>query len=273
MAFDDLERSPYSGSDARLYLFRLQDKYWRFNNSDQDIVYAGQTYVHFPISDDGLKQKSEVIADVFSINISSSSTLVTLFNGTPPSQPIRVEMRQIQDGDTEAPLMWVGYISGVKFKDEVTSTLTCNTQTGYLNRQGVRLAYTRQCPHALYDQECQLNKDDWAEVIAIRDVGGNGFNFDVVTPGPQTYNGRFTNGFIEWKPDPLYTERRAILVHVDQQIILLNQTDGLTEGMEVRAFPGCQRVPANCHLFNNIDNYGGFPFMPGKSPYDGDPVF
>jgi uncharacterized phage protein (TIGR02218 family) len=273
VAYDSIETSTYNGSDSRLYRFQLGNKVWLYTNADSNILYGTDNYLAIAINDEGLKQKSEVITDAFNINVVSSIPLVTLFNGTAPSMQISVQVRQIQQGDTEAPLMWVGYLSSVKYKDDISSTLVCNTNTAYLNRQGVRLSYTRACPHALYDQDCQLNMNDWVETITIRDLGGNGFNFDVVTPGPQTYDGRFTNGFIQWNPDPDYTERRAILVHNGQQIILLNQTDGLANGMTVMAYPGCQRVPNNCHLFNNIANYGGFPFMPGKSPFDGDPVF
>jgi hypothetical protein len=50
--------------------------------------------------------------------------------------------------------------------------------------------------------------------------------------------------------------------------------DGLYYGLAVNAYPGCNRTTTECvDKFDNLDNYGGVPDLPGKSPFDGDPVF
>jgi hypothetical protein len=44
--------------------------------------------------------------------------------------------------------------------------------------------------------------------------------------------------------------------------------------MIVAAYPGCPRTIAVCDArFANHLRYGGVPHLPGKSPFDGDPVF
>lgn len=50
-------------------------------------------------------------------------------------------------------------------------------------------------------------------------------------------------------------------------------TSEIHPGMIITVYPGCQRTIAACETFSNLDNYGGFPFMPGKSPFDGTPFF
>lgn len=271
--FDGFERSEFFGRDIRLYEFTRGTMTWRYNSGDRNVTYAGQNYAQLTIKDSGIKQKGEAVTDDFTITLPYSTPIALAFRGTPPSGLIKVAMRQMQYGDTEAPLMWVGYLSSVKFVDAVSAQMICNTQAAFLARKGLRLAYERNCPHVLYDDDCRLNKADWAEGGTIRDLTGNSFNFDLTFPNPLGYAGRFSNGFIEWQPDPNWFERRAIQVHSGDLCILLNNTDGLSVGMRVTFYPGCARTPTNCRLFNNISNYGGFPFMPGVSPFDGNPVF
>jgi hypothetical protein len=50
-------------------------------------------------------------------------------------------------------------------------------------------------------------------------------------------------------------------------------TSEIHPGMFITVYPGCQRTTAACETFNNRDNYGGFEWMPGKSPFDGTPFF
>ena len=48
----------------------------------------------------------------------------------------------------------------------------------------------------------------------------------------------------------------------------------LKVGDTVTAYPGCDHDNSTCSgKFANIDNYGGFPFIPEKNPMDGTSVF
>ena len=37
-------------------------------------------------------------------------------------------------------------------------------------------------------------------------------------------------------------------------------------GDELTAFYGCQHTTADCTLFGNIANFGGFPYVPSTNP-------
>lgn len=272
-SYDDFERSDFQGRDLRLYSFQREDKMYYYNTGDRDINYASISWLSTPIMDDGIKQKGEQVLDTLTITVPLYNPIALAFRGTAPSSPIKVMIRQLQYGHTEAPLIWTGFVSSVKFKDGISSEILCNSEVAYLNRNGLRLTYQRSCPHQLYDQECGLNPDQWVESAYVRTLTGNSFQFDLVNANPNAYIGRFTNGFIRWNPDPDYHERRAIQLHNSDVIILLNNTDGMGVGMRIDIYPGCLRTPANCKLFGNIDNYGGYPMMPGVSPFDGNPVF
>lgn len=275
--YDDLERSTDGASDVWLYKMWRGTRYWHYNSSDRDVVFEGDRYLSTAISNDGIKQKSEAVSDDFSIVVPSSIPIVGMFRGTPPLDMIRVELRQKHStAPTDAPIMWRGFVSSVRYRDEITSELICNTQRASLARRGLRLSYERGCPHALYDQDCKVNPDLWGELAVVTELGGNSFTFDLAAePVPPRWEGRFSGGFVEWAPTRFYKDRRAIQTHIDSErkCLMLNQTDGMFVGMQIVIYPGCRRIPADCKRFNNIPNYGGWQFLPGKSPFDGDPVF
>lgn len=272
-SYDVSEVGTYTGRDVRLYRFQIGTAIWYYNSSDRDVAWNGVTWAQIEISDDGLKQKGEAVTDDFTISIDSTSPIVQMFRGTPPSQPIQVTLFQLQFGDTVAPIMWVGYISSVRYKDEASADIICNTQTAFLNRKGLRLSWTRACPHALYDQDCGVVKANYGEAATVTDLFGNGFGYVGTTDPNNLGAGRFQNGFIEWSPDGNYIQRRAIQVDNQTNCIIIGLTDGMTVNMTITMFPGCARTPAACKLFNNLPNYGGFPMMPGRSPFDGFSVF
>lgn len=82
------------------------------------------------------------------------------------------------------------------------------------------------------------------------------------TPGGDGSNGQATLTFA--------TSNDAINVGTIQAF---GDTSEIHPGMIITVYPGCQRTIAACETFSNLDNYGGFPFMPGKSPFDGTPFF
>jgi len=280
-SYDLAEIGTYTGQDVRLYSFQRGESFWYFNTGDRNVVWNGVSWLTTSIQDDGLKQKSDAVTDDFTMTVPSGLTIVQMFRGTPPSDPIKVMVRQLQYGDTVAPLVWVGYVSSVKYHDEVTSDIVANTQTAYLNKKGLRLSWTRGCPYALYDPDCGVDPCDWAEPITITGIHGNGFHWQHtghVNTG--IWAGRLTNGFVEWRPVAQYYERRAILSDLNSDpatpegdVLIIGQTDGMVEGMQAVMYPGCTRDPAGCKRFSNLPRYGGFAFMSGKSPFGGSRIF
>lgn len=272
MSYTLAETSTSSGHKVRLYQFTRAGAAWRYSSGDTNLVWGGVTWLSLSIQDDGLRQKGEAVTDDFIMTVPSAIPIVQMFKGSPPSQPIRVCVREKQFDGADAPIVWIGYVSSVKNKSAVASDIVANTQTAFLNRRGLRLAWSRACPHSLYDTGCKVDKTLWAEPATVSGLTGNGFGYTLLTD-PGRWSARFTDGFVEWGVDGLYWERRAIEKDFDTSCLVIGTTDGMSNGMAVNLYPGCQRIPSACQLFNNISNYGGFPFLPGRSPFDGQPVF
>jgi len=62
-----------------------------------------------------------------------------------------------------------------------------------------------------------------------------------------------------------------ITAHASGAILMVDSIEGVTEGSTVTLWPGCARTMNAClNKFNNLDNYGGLPFLPSKNPFSGD---
>jgi hypothetical protein len=88
--------------------------------------------------------------------------------------------------------------------------------------------------------------------------------------------GFFTGGLFKWEVATDTFDQRMIEAHTAPLVFtIFGRGDGLTAGMDIVLSPGCTRdvSPTGCERFDNVDNYGGHLYMPGKSPFDGDPVF
>ena len=271
MTFDSLERSNYDAIKTVLYEFALgATARWRFASGTQNVTLLGNSYRALPISDSGIVQSGDTQNDDFTVTMPADTNFAQLFTGTPPSEPILLTVREINRGDDEAPVVWAGIVKNGKRTSLTTFDVICKTLTASLNRMGVRLAWGRGCPHALYDRACRVNKDDFATAAQIVTLGGAGFTAAIGALG----DGYLSGGFVTFNRMAGVLDTRAIESHIGTRVNLLGASDGLAVGMWVTLYPGCDRVTSTCEAkFNNLSNYGGFPHLPTKNPFDNDPVF
>lgn len=273
MSFPTIEVSNNRGKPRFLYEFSIGNKVWRYTSHDKSITVQGHLYNAVAISDDGVRQTGEAQADTMRIQMPFSEPVPQLFRVTPPINPITVKRMANHEGDSDMAVNYVGFVNQVSATMPGVADIECITLSPTMQRNGLRLSWQRGCPYSLYDSgTCKVNPGSYAVTIAVEtsDAGV------VTSPTLATYeDGWFSGGFIEWTDT--FTEareRRGIDEHVGGQIRLLGKSDGIFEGAVLTVYPGCSRVADVCSSkFNNLSNYGGFPHLPGKSPFGGDPLY
>lgn len=279
MSFVEKETSVAEGQPITLYAFNRGAQRWLYTNADRDIPYGGETYKAVAISDEGVTQSGQVQAETFNVALPTRTDLVALYHGTPPSDSVFLTVRHLHASDIDgdplagiAPVQFVGLVEQVSQDDAARSEIVCQSLLATLNRDGLRLGWERSCPHTLYDQRCKVDKA--AFVVPVQAITGL-TAMTITAPEIGTKeDGWFNVGFIEWDVAPGVVERRPIELHLGDTITLLAFTDGLHLGSAIRVYPGCSRHISVCQAkFNNRWNYGGFPHLPGDSPFNGNPVF
>lgn len=278
MTYDDLERSTEAGRPLELYVFTLGALVWRYTTADRNILIDGNEYFAATLLATNIQQTGEYVNDVLSIDVPVWIAPAQLFMTATPSYPITVEVFYQHVNSTDIVVAYIGEIRQVDFPAPGRAKLSCESLMSTMSREGLRLAWQRACPYALYDPTtCKVDKALWKIDFIVLAI--DGFTVDVALDTTQLAD-HFSGGFMEWAHPIRGLEFLAIETHTalivgesNARFTLFGSPGELFEGARGSAYPGCRFTPAACTAFNNFDNYGGVPDMPGKSPFDGDPVF
>lgn len=271
--YTSYEASIEQGRPLRFYRFTLGTVIWRYVNADEDITVAGQTFLACPISDDGIKQTGEAQADAMQITAPDNVGPAIVYSTSPPSKELGVEILQMHEGMTTLRICYVGTVSQVGSPRAGQALISVQTMSATMKRTGLRLCYQRSCPYAVYDLSCKVNKADHAIHTFIRSITGSVVRSDGAVAKP---DGFFANGFMEYT-DPVRGVQQIMIessTGTSGDLAVFDDVQELAVGQPITLYPGCNQTPDVCQVvFNNYLNYGGWEYMPGKSPYDGNPIF
>lgn len=274
MSFYTEEISNQDASPIRLYEFERGSLHWYYTSADRDISWNGNVYKAIPASDQGITQSGEAQSNVFQLTMPTGNPVVEMYRNTPPSDTIFLTIRNTHEFDTleEAPVQWIGYITDVQRPTSDSAIVSCSALSASFNRPGLRLTWMRTCPNVLYDDNCGVNKDAYKVGAAVTSMDGTTVVAAALANYPQDY---FSGGFIEWQIATDVWERRGIEQYLtDGTLKIFGRTDGMNVGLTFYVYPGCTRTIDICNSrFNNVPNYGGIKDLPGKSPFDGSPIF
>lgn len=277
MSYQSREVSSQDGTPISYYEIVWGNTVWRYTSADTDQTIDlpledDVVFTAVAISDSGMTQGGSSNNDL-TISAPSNIPLVDLFHSTPPSDEIKLTVRRAHQGDADVFIYWKGFIQNVKRDEGNASIKIIGISLGAMfESQGLRLGWTRGCPHILYDNECRANPEDFVVEAEIVLLDGNSVTVDAVDGKPL---GHFTGGYIEWEANADGTlDRRGIMASVtDTKFVLLGTTYRLEVGMAVKLYPGCDLTTATCLAkFNNLANYGGIEQMTGKNPFDGNAI-
>lgn len=271
MTFNSRENSIADGAPVRLYEFSRGLLVWRYTTADRDVTQSNRSYSAVAISDNGIRQTGQTRADALEITAPHSLPVAQLYRGVSPSADISLTVRDMHYGDDEAVVSWVGTISGVAWPAADRCKIHCQSLAASFGQPGLRMTWDRSCPHSLYDRNCRVNAADYAVAGVIDAMDGAQVTASAFAALDDGY---FNEGYVEWTIGSEEVERRGIEQHTGGVLVLLGGTSGLTVGDAITAYPGCPRTIQACNdKFANTANYGGAPHQPGRSPFDGNPVF
>lgn len=270
MTYDALETGAQSGKPVELYEFTHGTNVYRYTSAEADITHQLQTYSAQPLSRSAIEATQEMARGSIKLSCARTLPLLDLFKIAPPSDVITVVIKRVHRGDSEAVVIWMGRILNVQWRGGLQSEIHCESIYTSIKRPGLRRMYQKQCPHVLYSTQCGVSKSAYKVTRTVASVSGLGVTMSDMG---SFESGRFAGGYIEWMQSGI-AERRSIRQHAGAVLTINFQAAGLTAGVSVDIYPGCDHTIAVCNSkFSNSANYGGMPFIPTKNPFNGTPVF
>lgn len=272
MSYPQFETSYFSGSPAELYEFRYGDseaETVRLTSADVDITREGHVYSAIAMDrdsfeDDGNPDDSQQL----NIRISRNNPLAEVVRAKSLDKAITVKIRATHVDDTSGQVMalWSGRVTGVSWEFP-NMVVGCERMSTSLKRTGCRARYQRQCRHVHFLPGCNLDRAAYEITGTVTGVYQNGLELGIpeLDGKPDNY---FAGGVIELGGTMRYIlSSTAVYVTINRRVL------GLTNEVAVKVYPGCDRSSQTCRdKFNNIENYGGFDYIPIKGPFEGNSI-
>ena len=267
MTFDAQETSRESSEVLELYTFIFGLTTFRFTSYNSDITWQGLQYQAISISRGRTAAAVEDTGADVTITVPIDNEVPQLFISNVPGQvgSVRILRANANDIAEEVILLFDGFVANVTLDGELEAKVLCHPNTKKFDRTAPRFSYMGLCNHILYDERCKID-------ISLFDFTGL---VSAVTLNDITVNGAsglgadfFVGGFARFPAGSL-NDARMILAQSGDVMTLLIPFAETVLGSDIDLFAGCDHSLAICDTkFANTINYGGFPFVPRKNPFN-----
>jgi len=238
---------------SELYLFERGATKYPYTNGLDSISFGGDTYTPEIISYDRINITDEVFRAQINLSIPVSNELVSVIMNNFTGNVTTLKIYR------EESLFWAGRVTSSRIiKDN--ATLICESIYSSIKRLGVKSTYERLCRHALYSDNCGVDKSLYAYLnVEITGINGREITIPAVSGTDDIFKlGMLYNGI----------EYVTILKRVGDVFTIIKSID-LTVGQLVTLYNGCNHTMDDCHItFDNIINFGGFQFMPSSNIFE-----
>jgi uncharacterized phage protein (TIGR02218 family) len=275
VTYDATEKSAYGGKPVELYRFTQGTAVYRYTDGDRPVTKGTETFgIGWPLSRTEPEISEETTRSGVKITSSKDFPIAQMFITGAPYQSIWVSiLRGHADAPSEAILIWQGKVRGVSWKaSKGEATIECDPVEKVIGKGGFRQTYGPYCHKELYSARCGVPEASFTTDIVVSAIGSTGF---VITAPelafkPSQY---FRLGEVYF---PDLGARVLIVDHTGSTVTLRSPILGLPVGAHGRVVAGCNHVWkladgnwGDCRArFNNTDNFGGWPFVPIKNPYE-----
>lgn len=253
------------------YEFKCGNRVFLYTSQKHDVGdYKACPLKHSNIIISGNIRKSQV-----KISAPANFEISELFRRGAPSLPVFVKIIGV----------WYGRVVAVEW-GRSGSTLVCESFYSSVQTNANLRIFDYTCPLALYSDKCGVVAENFS--VGAHDVFAGFSNQDLLLTlnirKPSYY---FNGGFIHIEYTNLKTDVLRILDDLaleDEVSYETNPEDRFNHYIYVdppvsespdyiqsaTLYPGCKHTIDDCkNKFNNVANYGGFPWIPGKNPFDG----
>lgn len=238
-----------------LYHVSAGPQVWRYTSGEFDVQTATDLWEAKPIKRQDLSYDLKQTG--LSIILPDDVAPFDIFKTITPLLPITVI---IYDYPTMG-VKFKGDIKGVSY-DATKSIATVSIgSTKFLgDTTAPNRTYSQSCPFDLYGQECGVDRAAYTITVANSTV--NWIAPDKLE-NPAFAGQNLINGYIELDTG----ESQFITAQSGGTLQLLWAVATRDDAVTVKAVANCMKSTYYCDTyFNNLPNYGGFPYIPTKNP-------
>lgn len=270
MSFAARETSRSLGAPIALFLFQYGDAptdVYCYTSAEEAVGYNGNQYAPIPIDDDAVVSSGSLDKAALEIRLSKDIEINGLFTIWPPSRSVTLRIYHGHAGEAEFKALWSGRIISYKVEGDI-ATFTGEPISTALRRSGLRRHYQYGCPHVLYGDQCRADKG--SATVSVQAAGARSPFAEL----PAGWSGsqdpsKYIGGLAQWVGTDQRHQIRSILrIESMTEILLSGDCSTLAAGTSISLSLGCDhQYEGDCaSLHNNVNNFGGDPWIPLKNP-------
>ena len=249
--------------EVELYAFEGASGSFRLTPHEFDVEIGGRRYEHCPLERSALALGAEAAKSALEVKLPPDHALVRhLLQATLTGETTAVRLRIARrdawgDAWWLSGTRWMGRVLGVEVADD-SARIRCESAQVSLKRIGLRRLYSRACSHVLYSAACGATP-----ILATAEViRSEGRQVELARLPPEVA-GMLAGG---WLQTP--AGARHMIVSESTAGVELLYPVPLAPQTLVDLVAGCDHSVSTCAArFDNLANYGGFPFIPTKNPF------
>ena len=280
MSFDAIANLIKGQRPFFLYSFRRNDQEFLFTNKKTEIIRSvpgitGDTWIPEAITHGNIIDTDQAFRAELPISFPMTNEFAFNQLGFFSVNPMKVRILKgfFNDETNELRAQFVGEVISVMI--ERTSgqiTFSCMTDIAALERKGLSQVIQRPCRHSLYGTDCGVSIDDYKTTVSITTITPNS-RFAQIDANPVLQNGVLRGGILIWQGRySMIDDNQGNILKLKENLPDLVNAVSI-ESQFVEIAPGCRLTRSDCNSkFNNILNFGGFPWM-SDNPFNGKQVF
>jgi hypothetical protein len=259
MTYESVEISVHDGEIVELYQFTHGSSLYYQTSGNTDYVYLGDTYGSESLDRDAFERTGEINRSAISIYCSADNPVAELFRNGAPERQVSVNILQGHYTDGDFVSIFPGRVTDCKWNKTGQATLFCEPLITSLKRTALRCNYNPSCPYIVYSTQCRATRSYVAGTV----TAVNGVNVSVYTASTIPA-GRLLGGTIR-----AGNYSRTIVGQSGDDLELISAID-VSVGDSVDLSIGCNKSTKACDEWHdNINNFGGEPYIPNKNPFSG----
>lgn len=284
MTFITQEESIEAGTPIELFRFANLEDIFTYTSSKVPTVFNSETYAPTAIQRtedqiESLEEQRNVV-----VKMPSTDPFVARYFATLPAQQDSLTIYKQHSTDTPTPetvVIFQGKVANVAVTGN-EAKVNALSDASLLERTIPMQTSRNLCNHVLYDTRCKVVESQFRIAATVSSISADGLTIGVSTGAATVpFTGLalsaqltadatfFTGGTLERGN----LERRMVRSMIDDggntgTIVVLLPFAKIAVNDVFQLFAGCDhRFPTCKDKFVNSENYGGFPYVPRKNPF------
>lgn len=269
-SFDTLESSLQDSEPIEVYRIGFGATTYRFTSSQSSVTIGSETFEPIPIQRSEVVQSKEREATNLTVTMPGDEEFPRNYLNIAPGRTATLTVLRVQPNESPTfatqALLFKGTVSAVNYSDDGFTAQLVTRSIEFSKAKNVpRFTFMGMCNNFLYDPFCKVDPASF-DALGTCSAGGATTTLTVAAAAGEA-DGYWTGGYIT--PTTGVNDFRMILAHSGDQITILLPFATDVTGENVQLFAGCNHIlTGDCATkFDNVENFGGFHFVPNKNPF------